>query len=81
MSAKKKHSSKAGEVRQSSLSDIELKIAESQKELADLRIRKVTSQVENPLRLRTLRREIARLHTVAAEKVKAKNTTAATTAA
>ncbi|MDR1497753.1 MAG: 50S ribosomal protein L29 [Puniceicoccales bacterium] len=76
MSTENKHSSKGAKLRLDSLSDIQLKIAESQKELTDLRIRKGTGQVENPLRLRTLRREIARLHTIAAEKTKTHTATA-----
>jgi large subunit ribosomal protein L29 len=37
-------------------------------ELLTLRLRKNTGQVDNPARIRTLRREIARLETVAREK-------------
>lgn len=67
---KKKHSSKAGKIRELSTSDIQVELAKSRQELLNLRIRNATGQLtgENPLRIRTLRRAIARLNTVAAEK-------------
>jgi large subunit ribosomal protein L29 len=36
--------------------------------LFNLRIQKSTAQIEQPLRLRQLRREIARMHTLARER-------------
>ena len=68
MSAKKNNVNKAAKARELSLSDIELEITKTRQEILDLRLRKVTGQVENPLQLRTLRRDIARLATIAKEK-------------
>lgn len=68
MSAKKTQPSKAGKIRELSASDIQLELTKLRQELLDLRIRKASGQVENPIRLRTLRREIARLATIAREK-------------
>lgn len=68
MSAKKNTASKAAKARELSLSDIELELTKARQELLELRLRKVTGQVENPVQLRTLRRDIARLATVAKEK-------------
>jgi len=72
MSAKKKqeNTGKAAKVRELSASDIEVQIAKSSQELLDLRLKKTTGQVDNPLRIRILRREIARLKTIFAEKQK-----------
>lgn len=48
------------------LSDVELqqKLADSKAELFNLRIQKATGRIERPLRLRTLRREVARILTL-----------------
>ncbi len=59
---------KAKEVRELSLDEIEQKLRECRAELDGLNIRKVTGQVENTGRIRTLRRDIARLETVKTQK-------------
>jgi large subunit ribosomal protein L29 len=59
---------KASKAREFSATDLEVKIAKQQQELLDLRIRQASGQVENPLQLRFLRRDIARNITVLAEK-------------
>ena len=48
------------------LSDVELrqKVADNRTELFNLRIQKSTGRIERPLRLRTLRREVARILTL-----------------
>jgi large subunit ribosomal protein L29 len=69
MSAKKaKNDSKAAKLRDSSIADLDKDLAKAKAELLDLRIRKGSGQVDNPIRLRILRRDIARITTVAAEK-------------
>lgn len=71
MSAKKKQSkttSAAGEIRALGAADIGKKFAANREELVSLRLKKAAGQVENTARIRTLRRENARLLTVAAEK-------------
>ena len=71
MSAKKakaKSESKAAKLRDSSSADLDKSLAKAKAELLDLRIRKNSGQVDNPIRLRILRRDIARITTIAAEK-------------
>ncbi|MDR2513017.1 MAG: 50S ribosomal protein L29 [Puniceicoccales bacterium] len=65
-----KKNSKAAEYRELSSSDLQLKLHSVREELLNLRIQQATGQVENPVRLRVLRRQVARLNTVAAEKTK-----------
>jgi large subunit ribosomal protein L29 len=48
--------------------ELRSKAEELKKELFNLRMRHATSQIENPLKLRMLRRDIARVQTIAAEK-------------
>lgn len=52
------------------LSDIELnqKLHEAHQELMNLRFRKATKQLDNTSRVRTVRREIARIRTVMRER-------------
>ncbi|MBM4161293.1 MAG: 50S ribosomal protein L29 [Ignavibacteria bacterium] len=59
---------KAHELR--NLSDAELlkRIQEEEESLANLRFQKVLSQLENPMKLRLTRREIARMQTVLRER-------------
>lgn len=45
------------------IEDLKAKLAEVQNEYFELRCRAVTSHLENPVLLRTLRREIAALNT------------------
>ena len=48
------------------LSDVEMKqkLSDTRAELFNLRIQKSTGKIEQPLRLRTLRREVARIMTL-----------------
>ena len=54
------------------LSDVELdaKMRELEEELFGLQLKRATSQLENPMKVRTVRREIARLKTVQRERTK-----------
>lgn len=54
------------------LSDVELdnKMRELEEELFGLQLKRATSQLENPMKVRTVRREIARLKTVQRERAK-----------
>lgn len=63
---------KPSEVRAMSLDEIKAKDAELAKELFSLRMRHTTNQLENPLKLRIVKREIARVKTILAEKGRAK---------
>ena len=59
---------KASDLRDRSVSEIEQIIAETQKELTDLRFKRAVAGLESPILLRSKRREIARLQTVLTEK-------------
>jgi len=56
------------DIRELSLQEIEKKIRDTRMELLQLRVRKEAGQVENPAMLKSLRREVARLETIAREK-------------
>lgn len=62
---------KPSEFREMSLDEMKAKEAELSKELFSLRMRHTTNQLENPLKLRTVKREIARVKTIIAEKGRA----------
>lgn len=47
-----------------SMDELNQKIAEREEELSNLRIQSATQQLSSPIRMRQLRREIARIHTV-----------------
>jgi len=59
---------RAEEIREMSADDIQARIAELEEERFRLRFRAATEPLEDPLRLRFIRRDIARLHTVLREK-------------
>jgi large subunit ribosomal protein L29 len=59
---------KAEEIRGMTDADIRSRIAELEEERFRLRFRSATEALGDPLRLRTLRKDIARLHTVLREK-------------
>jgi large subunit ribosomal protein L29 len=58
----------AEEIRQLSDADVRAKVAELQEEQFRLKFRSATETLEQPLRLRTIRRDIARLQTVLRER-------------
>jgi large subunit ribosomal protein L29 len=59
---------KTEEIRALSIEEIKAKELELTQELFNLRLRHTTGQLENPLRLRLLRKDIARVKTILAEK-------------
>jgi large subunit ribosomal protein L29 len=59
---------KANEIRELSLDDLRAKIAELTEERFRLRFRSATESIENPMRVRAIRRDIARLNTILREK-------------
>ena len=63
---------KIAEVRDLSLDDLNAKIAELKEEQFRLRFRSATESIENPMRFREIRRDIARMQTILREKNKAK---------
>ncbi len=61
---------KANDIRELTEGDIAAKTAELEEERFRLTFRSGTEQLENPLRLRFIRRDIARLKTVQTERKK-----------
>jgi large subunit ribosomal protein L29 len=59
---------KANEIRELSADDLRAKIAELTEERFRLRFRSATESIENPMRFRAIRRDIARLNTILREK-------------
>ncbi|HEX3273618.1 MAG TPA: 50S ribosomal protein L29 [Gemmatimonadales bacterium] len=59
---------KANEIRDLSVDDLRAKLAELTTERFNLRFRSATESIENPMRFRALRRDIARLQTILREK-------------
>ena len=59
---------KANEIREMSVDDIKSKLDELTTERFNLRFRSATESIENPMRFRALRRDIARLKTILGEK-------------
>ncbi len=56
------------EIRDKSNDELLKVIDESKEELFDLRFQKATGQIENPMRMRELRKTIARIKTVLKER-------------
>ena len=61
---------KADEIRELGADDIRGRLAELERERFNLKFRGATEALVNPLRLRSIRRDIARLQTVLAEKAR-----------
>ena len=59
---------KPSEIRDFEPAEIEQRIAENQKEISDLKFKRAVAGLDNPILLRDLRREVARLKTVLKEK-------------
>lgn len=59
---------KTAEVRDLTTEELHEKVAELREELFNLKFRKATSPLDNPLQLRSLRRDIARCLTVIRER-------------
>lgn len=72
MSAQNKQTA-AAKIRENSVEELSKKLRENREELLNLRLRAQTGQVQNPARIRTLRRENARIMTVLSEKSVAQN--------
>lgn len=59
---------KSEDIRDLGEADIEQKIEEAQEELFRLRFRSATQMLENPMLVRSLRRDIARMKTILRER-------------
>jgi large subunit ribosomal protein L29 len=55
---------KPNEIREMSVEDLQAKIDELMRERFNLRFRSATESIENPMRFRDLRRDIARMQTL-----------------
>lgn len=62
---------KAHELRTLPLDELKKRLSEEHESLSNLKFQLATSQLESPIKVRTTRREIARLSTVIKEKLKA----------
>ena len=60
---------KPNEIRDMSVDDLKAKIDELVRERFNLRFRSATESIENPMRFRSIRREIARIKTILKEKL------------
>ena len=69
---------RADEIREMSDADIRARIAELEEERFRLRFRSATETLEDPLRLRSVRKDVARLKTVLRERELAGDTAGAT---
>jgi len=61
---------KASELRNLTVDELKEKESDLRKELFNLRFQQVTGEIENPLRIRHVRKDIARVLTVMNEKKK-----------
>ncbi len=62
---------KANEVRKMSSSELEAKLADLKKDLFTLRMQHATNQLDNPVRISMVRKDIARVQTIIREKQRA----------
>jgi large subunit ribosomal protein L29 len=60
--------SSAAELRALDADDLEVKLRDAKEELFNLRFQNATGQLDNSARLKTVRREIARIYTVMRER-------------
>ncbi len=58
---------KAAELRQMTIKDLKAQLEELKDELANLRIQKAMHQIQNPNRIREVKRDIARIKTILRE--------------
>lgn len=65
---------KASELRNMTVDELKQKENDLRKELFNLRFQQVTGEIENPLRIRHVRKDIARVLTVINEKSKVEST-------
>ena len=59
---------KAAELRESMMEELERKEQDLRRELFNLRFQQATGEIENPMRIRAIRKDIARVLTVVREK-------------
>ncbi|NAZ30651.1 MAG: 50S ribosomal protein L29 [Caldimicrobium sp.] len=64
---------KAKELRELSIPELKERVAKLREELMNLRFQKTIHKLENPMRIRQVRREIARVLTILKEKERSAN--------
>ncbi|MBI5195423.1 MAG: 50S ribosomal protein L29 [Nitrospirae bacterium] len=64
---------KPSDIRSSTVDELRQEEANLRKELFNLRFQQVTGEIENPMRIRQVRRNIAQVLTVIGEKLKVKS--------
>ena len=64
---------KPSDLRSSTVDELQQEEANLRKELFNLRFQQVTGEIENPMRIRQVRRNIAQVLTVVSEKLKVKS--------
>jgi large subunit ribosomal protein L29 len=62
---------KPTQLRQLSIEELKKRLADEEENLANLRFQLATSQLESPITVRTVRRDIARIQTLIREKERA----------
>ena len=62
---------RASELRELSVEELRKRLSEEEENLANLRFQLTTSQLESPIRVRTVRRDIARIQSVIREQERA----------
>ena len=67
---------KPNELRDMSVEDLQTRLGELTEERFRLRFRSATESIENPMRFRAIRRDIARIKTILKEKVASPQSTA-----
>ena len=55
---------RASELRDLSIEELELKLKELKKDLFNLRFQLAINQLDNPMRIKAVKKDIARVHTV-----------------
>lgn len=68
MSGARERGTDADSLRELAAEEIEARIAENERELFRLRFRSATQELENPMLLRHLRKDIARMKTILRER-------------
>jgi large subunit ribosomal protein L29 len=58
----------AKELREMSSADLERKLSELSEEIGHLKLKRATSRLENPMKLRQTKRDLARVETILKEK-------------
>jgi len=64
---------KASELRSLTVDELDEKVRELRKELFNLRFQSVTGEIQNPRRIRKVKKDISRVLTVKTEKTKEKS--------